>query len=368
MLWLTENYPPQRGGMAQSCDRIINGLRKSGHTIHIIHLYQGSRPYQRKTEQNGSYTSIPFEDSEAHTLNRLYIFLRQQYTSIGFLVCFGGYLPLLAAPVYKKWLNVKLVTMFRGNDFDLGIFTPRKRGYIEDAIIEANLVISVSKKKSEQIELLIPNRQVQYVPNGIDLDEWQPMQSEISFAHRWREENVKKEELVFGIFGQLKAKKGVNFFLETVHLKKLTDRIKFLFVGELNEASKTELTDKNINYVHLEFLDHFELMKYYLTCDAVAIPSFYDGMPNVLLESAALGIPVITSDVDGMYDLLAPLDYPFMFRAGDIEDCGKKVFDYLQLPKEKRASLGELLKTTIKTNYTKEMETEKLSELLTNII
>jgi hypothetical protein len=29
-LWLTETYPPSRGGMAQSCDRIVRALRARG--------------------------------------------------------------------------------------------------------------------------------------------------------------------------------------------------------------------------------------------------------------------------------------------------------------------------------------------------
>ena len=29
VLWLTENYPPRRGGMAQACDRIVSSLRSN---------------------------------------------------------------------------------------------------------------------------------------------------------------------------------------------------------------------------------------------------------------------------------------------------------------------------------------------------
>ena len=43
----------------------------------------------------------------------------------------------------------------------------------------------------------------------------------------------------------------------------------------------------------LPFLDRFELLPWYAACDWIAIPSFYDGLPNVLAEAAALGIPLI---------------------------------------------------------------------------
>ena len=44
------------------------------------------------------------------------------------VVAFGGFVPLLAAPTYAAWLNVPLVTLLRGNDFDLGLFDARPPG------------------------------------------------------------------------------------------------------------------------------------------------------------------------------------------------------------------------------------------------
>ena len=49
LLWLTENYPPQRGGMAVSCDRIVRSLREAGVIIEVAHF--SSRYLRWKTEQ-----------------------------------------------------------------------------------------------------------------------------------------------------------------------------------------------------------------------------------------------------------------------------------------------------------------------------
>src|SRR5439155_13489510 len=64
-------------------------------------------------------------------------------------------------------------------------------------------------------------------------------------------------------------------------------------------------------------LDRFELIPCYLACDFVVLPSHYDGFPNVLIESAALGVPAIASNVGGMHDLPAAI----LFQPGDEHDC-----------------------------------------------
>ena len=42
-LWLTETYPPSRGGMAQSCDRIVRGLRRRGVLVDVLHFMPSAR-------------------------------------------------------------------------------------------------------------------------------------------------------------------------------------------------------------------------------------------------------------------------------------------------------------------------------------
>ncbi len=139
ILWLTENYPPQRGGMAQSCDRIIHGLRSVGFEIEIIH-FTNKRVgnLQRKQQKNGGYTAIEFEESEAHTLNLAWNYIKT-LEKFDYLACFGGYLSMIGAPLFSKWKEIPLITFLRGNDFDVSVFVPRKRNILEDALANPNL-------------------------------------------------------------------------------------------------------------------------------------------------------------------------------------------------------------------------------------
>lgn len=351
IIWLTENYPPQRGGMSNSCDRIIRGLRNRGFYIHIVHFTNRERPYTVEEQINGAYTAVPFEDSEPHILNRTWLVLRK-IKDVGMVVCFGGHLSLIGAPVFARWLDVPLITMVRGNDFDVSIFSHRKRKVMEDAYTASERIVSVSAEKTWKIRKSFPGAKVVAIPNGLESDEWMPTSGEEEFAVQWRSErNIDgNEKLCIGMFGQLKAKKGGEFLLRSLEGFEITSRLHFLLIGEVEEETR-EFLDQGFSYDLLPFLDRYELMRYYLCCDAVAIPSFYDGMPNVLLESGGLGIPVIASDVDGMKDVIVDNRSGILFEAGDMTACRKALYDFAELTPEGREELGKNLQNVITENY-----------------
>ncbi|MDD2624487.1 MAG: hypothetical protein PHQ02_06660 [Candidatus Riflebacteria bacterium] len=108
ILWLTENYPPRRGGMAQSCDRIVDGLRKNGIYVDVAYFCAGAASFKKVMQQNGNLITVPVSDSVPHSLNCLYNYLADPDNNLSYthLLAFGGTLPMLAAPVFKAWLKV----------------------------------------------------------------------------------------------------------------------------------------------------------------------------------------------------------------------------------------------------------------------
>ena len=362
LLWLTENYPPQRGGMAQSCDRIIDGLRNKGFTIEIIHFTNRGGNFQRKQQQNGGYTAIAFEDSEAHLLNMAWNYI-STLGKFDYIICFGGYLSMIGAPVFAKWADTKLITFLRGNDFDTAIFTPRKRDVLKDALCQSEMVFSVSQEKIRKIRKWMPDVVVNYVPNGIDMDEWVPSKSEKEYAVQWKAANC-PEKLCIGLFGHLKPKKGSDFLVEALSKTGLPGQAHLLLVGENTPELENSLEEAGISFTLMPFLDRYELLKYYLCCDAVAIPSFYDGMPNVMLEAGALGIPVIASDVDGMLDLIDHDKNGILFRAGNLDHCRKMFYYLFSLTVEKRSDLGTQLQSKIEKHYTSDHEISAYQEYI----
>lgn len=365
ILWLTENYFPNRGGMAQSCDRITHSLRNLNVNIHIVHFTNPKLKLRKQKVKNGSYIAFPVSNDPSHTFNLLWNYLKnpknqQKYTH---LVAFGGNLPILSAPILARWLSVPLVTMLRGNDFDSAIFSQKKRDNLFFAFQNSAVICSVSSDKLEKITPFFPDIPKQFIPNGINLNDWQIFESEKKNAKKWRKKNLPENKKLIGIFGHLKPKKGLDFWIEAVNQSTHKNDIHLLLTGEFNDEIKNQLDETNISYSILPFLDRFELLSYYPACDAVAIPSHYDGMPNVLLEAGSLKVPIIASQTGGINDVIKHKENGFLFYPGDIQDAANAIIVFFNTPHNELKQLAKRLQQTIKTEYSHQKEAENYLNL-----
>jgi glycogen synthase len=194
---------------------------------------------------------------------------------------------------------------------------------------------------------------VSWTPNGIDMTQWALIESDKKNALSLRTKClVGDNKIIVGIFGQLKVKKGVLFFLENCIHAGYSGMYHFLLIGDLDPALQEWLNlQSECTYTHLPFMDRFELLPYYAVCDYVAIPSYYDGMPNVLLEAASLGIPCIGSTAGGMGDILVDNVHGILFSPGDNHSCRHAIMRVTQLSNEQRQSMGEQSRVLVEQTY-----------------
>ena len=364
VLWLTENYFPSRGGMAQSCDRIVHGLRSKGVEVDIIHFTARKKPYQWQQQQGGRYLACPLEEGSAHTLNRLWNFLEAQPLDYTHLLAFGGQLPVLAASVFPVWMQVPLITLFRGNDLDTALFSARRQGVLLSVLKQSQAVGAVSRDKVNRIRRLCPEARVFFTPNGIETAGWKLSRSDHQRAAAWKQEHALGRKVI-GFFGHLKSKKGVPFFLEALERSGADAQVHLLMVGQLDGHLQDMLFNHpRLSHTCLPFMDRYELLGYYPACDAIAIPSFYDGMPNVMLEAGALGIPLIASRVDGMKDLLGGGDYSWLFRPGDVADAAQAIKSWATASESDIQQKTRSCRQLIRESYNQEQESANYLEML----
>lgn len=344
--------------MSVSCDRIIRNLRRQNVEIDVAHFSPRHLRWNTEKKINGKQFSCPVRADISHTLNRFWSLIENENYS--HIVAFGGLLPMNSAPIYSKWLNASLITMIRGNDFDTGIFSLKRSDILRNTLKNSNSICAVSKNKVKKISTVFPQAKVFWTPNGIDFQDWEFSAEDKAFAIKWRKENEVEDKKVIGLFGQLKRKKGGLFFLENLLRSGVAEKFHLLFIGDMEEEMKIWLEEnaEKISFSQMSFLDRYELLPFYATCDFIAIPSFYDGMPNVLLESAALGIPIIASNVDGMQDILTNEKDSILFKAGDDFDCRKAIQKTAKIDSESMQTLKENIYKTAKI-YSPKNETKQ---------
>ncbi|GIF05239.1 glycosyltransferase family 4 protein [Actinoplanes siamensis] len=358
LLWLTENYPPSSGGMANSCDRIVRGLREAGVEIDVVHLSR-----QVVARRSAGVRTVALGEDPEHALRTLWTALAPAIGSYTHVVAFGGTYPLLAAPVYAAWGGLPLVTLLRGNDFDTGMFSLRRQPVVLEALRSSAHVCVVAASMGPLVSASAPGVPVSWVANGIDLDEWRILPSERERAAAWRASRVEPGRRTIGLVGQLKNKKGVRLLLDGL----VPDRFHVVLAGDLEPGVEEWLAEHpSVAHTVLPFQDRYQLLSVYAACDVIALPSFYDGLPNVALEAAALGIPLLTSDAGGLADLVDE-EIGFRFPAGDAHGCRAALYRCAGMTDAELAALGEAGARRVRERFTVAGETDGYVKVLASV-
>jgi glycosyltransferase involved in cell wall biosynthesis len=120
---------------------------------------------------------------------------------------------------------------------------------------------------------------------------------------------------------RLIADKGVWQFVDAARLLKERRVVaRFCLVGSIDPDNPTSLSDTDLRYLAQEGLIELwgyrsDMVSVMQQATIVALPSFYgEGLPKVLIEAAACGRPIVTTDmpgcreavVDGVTGLLVP--------------------------------------------------------------
>ncbi|WP_336183722.1 glycosyltransferase family 1 protein [Bacillus sp. 205(2023)] len=140
-------------------------------------------------------------------------------------------------------------------------------------------------------------KRVHLLPNGIDLDLFSPAGQAADDEKKSR--GIASDRLIIGHVARFHEVKNHAFLLKlAVHLKKRGVRFQMVLAGDgpLREQMEEEARRLNLlsDVLFLGTEEHIhELMR---TFDVFVMPSLYEGLPVVLVEAQASGLPCIISD------------------------------------------------------------------------
>lgn len=143
--------------------------------------------------------------------------------------------------------------------------------------------------------------------------------------------------------GRLAEKKGVPILLQALRQPELAGRdicLRIVGDGPLRhelEASASDLvaTDRVVfvgALPHAFLRDEFGAADLFCAPFVVAEDGDRDGMPTVLLEAAAGGLPIITSDIGGSGDLIVPNESGWLLPPGSPERLAKVISEAIDAP------------------------------------
>ena len=356
--------------MAVSCARQVDGLRARDVPLDVVAFGPPSVSVGVGASSRDGGTDYRLSRANAAGLaeQRAWRLVQEQHAAApyGVAVGFGAGLPGHVAATFAAWLGVRSAVLVRGNDFDRDWFDPRRLPLVQGALSRATAIGAVSVEKVERIRALFGGRDVRWTPNGVDPSRWELLPADRRVRDETRAELAEGGRRVVGLFGEMKFKKRVPLWLGALRDAALVERVALLIVGRIGDETQQILDDPALAPRHrrLPFAAPERLPGLYAACDFVAIPSMFDGMPNVLLEAMAAGVVPITSDAGAMGDVIADGETGFLFAAEDRAAAAAATAQALALSDEELAAMSQRVKAHAAEHFSVDRELGVLADLL----
>lgn len=380
LLFITERFPPDIGGLARSADRITATLNQLGWAIDVLTWSRYLQPGElntvpveaaRRSSENpltvyrlGLYRQ--WDMTFPYTLNVMdWLHQTHPYTAV-----WGHYLfPAGFLAVWFAQLNrLPSLVSARGNDIDLTLFPPGDFARLQWTLSHATLVTAVSKDMARKITTLSPQTSVTVLPNAVDTQLFSPDITPVDRASL----GILPDELVLVFSGELREKKGQQFLLQALHQVRSHRPACLLILGEVRPSSQVVLQNFAAAYPesaqriivtgHLDnpaqVAQHLQLGDLYLQ------PSLWEGMPNALLEAMACGCCCIASDAGGIPEVIEHGKTGFLLPRAQLHHLGDAILECLTLSDETRQAIGKAAREKIQLAHALDQEKQQLGKIL----
>ena len=210
---------------------------------------------------------------------------------------------------------------------------------------DIDLYVSVSEAIKQRMikKAGIKAGKIQIVRNFADTHKFSRENVDINEADSIKSRlNLDNADLVIGFFGRFTHQKNCEVLIKALPFVDHAN-FKVLIVGGgenkqklLNLADELKISEK------VTFIDYQKDIRNLLSlCDICVLPSRWEGSPMIYYEAAAMGIPVIGSDTDGINETIRHGVNGLLFKSNDPKDLADKINSYQTTPN---------LKVTIKNN------------------
>lgn len=216
-----------------------------------------------------------------------------------------------------------------------------------------NVFISPSRFLKDKIDdWKVVNNRIVHLPNFISLKGLEPQYESGDY-------------LLY--FGRISREKGLLTLIKAIgELKHVNLKI----VGHGPMLNEVRDLTKAKNWSNITYLDHqdFDQLKELIRqARIVVLPSeWYENMPYTILESFALGKPVIGANLGGIPELVVPNQTGLLFEAGDIEDLKKHIKQVWDQP-EKITQMGQQARKLVEDKYNQDIHYQDLFNIYKSV-
>ena len=318
----TRGFPNIQGGVEKHCEGLAVSLVKLGCEVIVF----TRKPYVKnniKEYKGVKLVALPafrHKSLEAflHTFLGVFVALRYK-PDILHIQAIG---PSLFTPL-ARILGMKVVVTSHGPNYKhlkWGKFAKLVLRLCEFlGVVFANEVIAITKIIADEIEKKY-KRKITIIPNGVIISPIATSKNALIIY------NLEKRKYILTV-GRFVPEKGFHDLIDGFNMLQ-SPNYRLVIVGDADHEDKYSLGLKekareNSNIVLTGFISGEPLHQLYSHAGLFVLPSYYEGLPIVLLEALSYGLPVLVSDIPANKEVELPAER--YFRCGDIHDLKEKM-------------------------------------------
>lgn len=304
----------------------VNPIKEVGYLNKLIRILRKEKPdvSLSYTIKCNIYSSIAGKIAKVPTICNV--------SGLGTVFLVSGTVGKLAIQLYKTAFRFSSFIFFQNED-DKQLFTS---------------IINIDPRKVG----LLPG-------SGINLEEFAYSKPEINSTTK------------FLMVSRLIIEKGVKEYAQAASAFKRDPNVSFTLIGKLDEehsrsVSKEELDSWIDDGLH--YLDHSDnIADVIKNQDVIVLPSYREGTPRTLLEGAAIGRALLTSNVPGCKEVVVDGFNGFLFEVKNSKSIIDKVRLYLSLTAGERLQLSTNSRQLVEERFDENHVRDKYVDVITTI-
>jgi len=231
-----------------------------------------------------------------------------------------------------KWACKKAQVIFFQNEHNRDFFTK-------------NNMVNMQKT------ILIPG-------SGVNISKFTPMK-------KTTKDNVTR----FLFIGRIMKEKGIEEYLEVAErITRKFNNVEFQILGRFEEQRYKRIiqNNKNNRIRYLGISD--DVREEIKEVDCIVHPSYHEGMSNVLLEGAAMGKPLIASDIPGCREIIEDGHNGYLFEVKSVKSLEEKLVQFISLDDDTRELMGKNSRNKVVKEFDRKIIIDEYMKAINNVL